>query len=207
MDPVEMHRLTHRSPGMLTHPPIAISEFAEHIERLKANDNLQFSQEYESIDPGMQFTWENSNMDVNKSKNRYANVIAYDHSRVTLSPVEGVPGSDYINANYIDGFRRQNAYIATQGPLPDTFADFWRMVWEQRSSTIVMMTRLEEKCRVKCDQYWPSRGSETYGSIHVTLVDILELATYSVRTLSLHRTGGSEKREVHHFQFTAWPDH
>lgn len=65
-------------------------------------------------------------------------------------PSTGVPGSDYINANYIDGYRKQNAYIATQGPLPETLSDFWRMVWEQRTATIVMMTRLEEKSRVQC---------------------------------------------------------
>ncbi|XP_032062544.1 receptor-type tyrosine-protein phosphatase delta isoform X28 [Aythya fuligula] len=193
--------------GMASHPPIPILELADNIERLKANDNLKFSQEYESIDPGQQFTWEHSNLEVNKPKNRYANVIAYDHSRVLLSAIEGIPGSDYINANYIDGYRKQNAYIATQGALPETFGDFWRMMWEQRGATVVMMTKLEERSRVKCDQYWPSRGTETYGLIQVTLLDTVELATYCVRTFALYKNGSSEKREVRQFQFTAWPDH
>ncbi|XP_034147281.1 receptor-type tyrosine-protein phosphatase F isoform X16 [Esox lucius] len=221
-DPVEMRRLNYQTPGpssprcpntprMREHPPIPVSELADHIERLKANDSLRFSQEYESIDPAQQFTWENSNMEVNKPKNRYANVIAYDHSRVVLTSVDAVPGSDYINANYIDGYRKQNAYIATQGPLPETLSDFWRMVWEQRAHTIVMMTRLEEKSRVKCDQYWPVRGTETYGMIQVTMLDTVELATYSVRTFALYKTGvkngSSEKREIRQFQFMAWPDH
>ncbi|XP_051855913.1 receptor-type tyrosine-protein phosphatase F isoform X13 [Antechinus flavipes] len=206
-DPVEMRRLNYQTPGMRDHPPIPITDLADNIERLKANDGLKFSQEYESIDPGQQFTWENSNLEVNKPKNRYANVIAYDHSRVILASIDGVPGSDYINANYIDGYRKQNAYIATQGPLPETLGDFWRMVWEQRTATIVMMTRLEEKSRVKCDQYWPSRGTETYGFVQVTLLDTVELATYTVRTFALYKTGSSEKRELRQFQFLAWPDH
>ncbi|XP_017397203.1 receptor-type tyrosine-protein phosphatase F isoform X16 [Cebus imitator] len=217
-DPVEMRRLNYQTPGssvpscpntssMRDHPPIPITDLADNIERLKANDGLKFSQEYESIDPGQQFTWENSNLEVNKPKNRYANVIAYDHSRVILTSIDGVPGSDYINANYIDGYRKQNAYIATQGPLPETMGDFWRMVWEQRTATVVMMTRLEEKSRIKCDQYWPARGTETYGLIQVTLLDTVELATYTVRTFALHKSGSSEKRELRQFQFMAWPDH
>ncbi|XP_073084640.1 receptor-type tyrosine-protein phosphatase delta isoform X21 [Manis javanica] len=220
-DPVELRRLNFQTPGsddsgypgnlhsssMASHPPIPILELADHIERLKANDNLKFSQEYESIDPGQQFTWEHSNLEVNKPKNRYANVIAYDHSRVLLSAIEGIPGSDYVNANYIDGYRKQNAYIATQGALPETFGDFWRMIWEQRSATVVMMTKLEERSRVKCDQYWPSRGTETHGLVQVTLLDTVELATYCVRTFALYKNGSSEKREVRQFQFTAWPDH
>nr|XP_060479806.1 receptor-type tyrosine-protein phosphatase F isoform X11 [Panthera onca] len=217
-DPVEMRRLNYQTPGssvpscpnissMRDHPPIPITDLADNIERLKANDGLKFSQEYESIDPGQQFTWENSNLEVNKPKNRYANVIAYDHSRVILTSIDGVPGSDYINANYIDGYRKQNAYIATQGPLPETMGDFWRMVWEQRTATVVMMTRLEEKSRVKCDQYWPARGTETYGLIQVSLLDTVELATYTVRTFALHKSGSSEKRELRQFQFMAWPDH
>ncbi|XP_028832631.1 receptor-type tyrosine-protein phosphatase F-like isoform X4 [Denticeps clupeoides] len=206
-DPVGMRRINHQTLGMREHPPMQVTDLGDHIELLKANDGLQFSREYESIDPGQQFTWENSNMELNKPKNRYANVIAYDQSRVVLSSADGVPGSDYINANYIDGYRKQNAYIATQGPLPETLSDFWRMVWEQRASTIVMMTRLEEKSRVKCDQYWPVRGTETYGMIQVTMLDMIELATYSVRTFALYKSGSSEKREVRQFQFMAWPDH
>ncbi|XP_053742976.1 protein tyrosine phosphatase receptor type Fa isoform X6 [Synchiropus splendidus] len=206
-DPVEMRRLNYQTQGMREHPPIAVCDLTDHIDRLKANDGLRFSQEYESLDPGQQFTWEHSNLEVNKPKNRYANVIAYDQSRVILTPVDGVPGSDYVNANYIDGYRKQNAYIATQGPLPETLSDFWRMVWEQRTCTIIMMTRLEEKSRVKCDQYWPSRGTETYGMIQVTMLDTMELATYSVRTFALYKNGSSEKREVRQFQFMAWPDH
>ncbi|XP_048039189.1 receptor-type tyrosine-protein phosphatase S isoform X47 [Megalobrama amblycephala] len=206
-DPVELRRLNFQTPGMASHPPIPVMELADHIERLKANDNLKFSQEYESIDPGQQFTWEHSNLEVNKPKNRYANVIAYDHSRVLLSAIDGIPGSDYINSNYIDGYRKQNAYIATQGALPETFGDFWRMIWEQRSANIIMMTKLEERSRVKCDQYWPNRGTETYGLIQVTLLDTVELATYCVRTFALYKNGSSEKREVRQFQFTAWPDH
>ncbi|XP_059098877.1 tyrosine-protein phosphatase Lar-like isoform X3 [Tigriopus californicus] len=215
-DPVELRRLNFQTPGMISHPPIPVSEMDAHIDDLKSNDNLKFSQEYESIEPGQQFTWDNSSMEINKPKNRYANVIAYDHSRVVLQPADGVLGSDYINANYCDGYRKQNAYIATQGPLPETFADFWRMVWEQRSSTIVMLTKLEERARIKCDQYWPTRGTESYGVMSVTLTDTQELASYVIRTFQLQRVsqapmgmniGYTDRREVKQFQYTAWPDH
>ncbi|XP_026059715.1 receptor-type tyrosine-protein phosphatase S isoform X3 [Carassius auratus] len=226
-DPVELRRINFPTAGlrasiigyrrlssMTSHPPVSVSELPAHIERMKANDNLRFSQEYESIDPGQQFSWEHSNLEINKPKNRYANVIAYDHTRVALSNNDGVPGGDYINANFIDGYRRQGSYIATQGPMPDTFSDFWRMVWEQHTANIIMITKLEEKSRMpsyffsknKCDQYWPSRGTETYGLMQVNLLDTVELATYCVRTFALFKSGSGEKREVRQFQFTAWPD-
>nr|AAB91460.1 receptor tyrosine phosphatase [Hirudo medicinalis] len=218
VDPVDVRRMQFQSPAMVNHPPIRVEDLATHLEALRASDNNRFSLEYESIDPGQQFTWEASNLEVNKSKNRYANVIAYDHSRVTLHPLpqasstyhppgQVVPGSDYINANFLDGFRKQNAYIATQGPMAETSVDFWRMVWERQSPVIVMMTKLEERGRVKCDQYWPSRGSESYGSLQVNLVDVIELATYTMRTFQMSSEFNSEKREVRHFQFTAWPDY
>jgi len=103
--------------AMLSHPAVNLVDLSAHVARLKSNDCQLFSQEYESIDPGQQFTWEASSTDENKFKNRYANVIAYDHSRVKLESFDGLPGcSDYINANFIDGYCRPNAYIATQVP-------------------------------------------------------------------------------------------
>lgn len=87
----------------------------------------------------------------------------------------GIPGSDYINGNYIDGYRRQNAYIATQGPLPETLSDFWRMVWEQRTCTIVMMTRLEEKSRVGLLYYWKNL-SFVFSHVNLTPLNMIHNA-------------------------------
>lgn len=191
----------------ISRAPIPISELASQIDRLKLNGNQLFTQEYESIENTCDFTWEHSNMPYNKNKNRYANVVAYDHSRVILSTINGIPGSDYINANYIDGYDKPKAYIATQGPLPETFNDFWRMVWEEKSMTIVMLTKLEEMNRIKCDQYWPSRGSQIYGSIRVTILDTLELAHYIIRTFRIEHLIEKEIRDIRQMQYTSWPDH
>ncbi|KJH51944.1 Protein-tyrosine phosphatase [Dictyocaulus viviparus] len=169
----------------ITHLAIPISELAHHIEQLRVNNNAGFQQEFESIETGQQFTWENSSAEINKHKNRYANVVAYDHSRVVLSTINDVPGR----------------------PLPETFDDFWRMVWEEGSLTIVMLTNLEERARIKCDQYWPSRGSSTYGEIQVTLVETTVLAHYTMRTFRIQAVGEMEMREIRHLQYTAWPDH
>ena len=145
------------------------------------------------------------------------------HHSQPASPATLATCSDYINANYMDGYRKRNVYIATQGPLPSTLGDFWRMIWEQQTCTIVMMTKLEERSRLKCDQYWPTKGTECYDStMQVTLVDFTELSTYSIRTFviapvntyaQLQISSNSNninfemRREVKHFQFTAWPDH
>lgn len=93
-----------------------------------------------------------ANMPYNKTKNRYANVLAFDDSRVKLSVITGIEGSDYINASFIDGYMMRRAFIATQAPVPDTIPDFWRMIWEQESSTIVMLSKEQESGKVSSDQ-------------------------------------------------------
>ena len=116
-----------------------MEEFEEHVRRLHANGDLLFSQEYSALNASAEFTCNATKAPENRKKNRYDNIVAYDHSRVQLTQVTGVPGSDYINANYLDGYQKKKAYIATQGPLPETTDDFWRMVWEQGTKTVVMV--------------------------------------------------------------------
>ncbi|TSO15229.1 Receptor-type tyrosine-protein phosphatase kappa [Bagarius yarrelli] len=155
---------------------------------------------------GQSASWDVAKKEQNRTKNRYGNIIAYDHSRVILQPVEDDPSSDYINANYIDGYQRPSHYIATQGPVHETVYDFWRMIWQEQSACIVMVTNLVEVGRVKCYKYWPD-DAEVYGDFKVTFLEVEPLAEYVVRTFTLERRGFNEVREVKQFHFTGWPDH
>ncbi|XP_029054412.1 tyrosine-protein phosphatase 99A isoform X2 [Osmia bicornis bicornis] len=195
---------------------VAIQKFVQHVASLHADGDIGFSKEYEFIQSESgKFTAENSQYVENKTKNRYMNILAYDHTRVQLLSCGGGPpkkGHDYVNANYIDGWQRTRAYIGTQGPLPPTFDGFWRMVWEQKVSIVVMITNLVERGRKKCDMYWPKTGSETYGYIQVTLLREDVMATYTIRTLQirhLKRKNGINmgERIIWQYHYTGWPDH
>ncbi|MBV98490.1 Receptor-type tyrosine-protein phosphatase U, partial [Eschrichtius robustus] len=104
------------------------------------------------------------------------------------------------------GYHRSNHFIATQGPKPEMVYDFWRMVWQEHCSSIVMITKLVEVGRVKCSRYWPE-DSDMYGDIKITLVKTEILAEYVVRSFALERRGYSARHEVRQFHFTAWPEH
>ncbi|XP_063687946.1 receptor-type tyrosine-protein phosphatase F-like isoform X2 [Bolinopsis microptera] len=186
------------------HPPLSISNLPNVYETLASNDFEGLIKEFESIDMCSMYTYNHGNAPENAMKNRVSDILPYDYNRVKL---ESGPGSDYINASYIDGYAQKRAYIATQGPIAEAFVAFWRMVWEQRTATIVMVTRLvEDQHILKCHQYWPSRGTQQrFGELTISALDEVSLPDFTVRKFSLQQQ--SQLREVIQFQFTAWPDH
>uniref|UniRef100_A0A1A7XMF9 Protein tyrosine phosphatase, receptor type, N polypeptide 2 n=1 Tax=Iconisemion striatum TaxID=60296 RepID=A0A1A7XMF9_9TELE len=142
----------------------------------------------------------------NSKKNRSAAVVAYDHSRITLKVENSQGNSDYINASPImDRDPRNPAYIATQGPLPSTVADFWQMVWENGCVVIVMLTPLVESGVKQCYHYWPDEGSNLYHIYEVNLVsEHIWCDDFLVRSFYLKNMQTNETRTVTQFHFLTW---
>uniref|UniRef100_A0A3Q3BHH3 Receptor-type tyrosine-protein phosphatase N2-like n=1 Tax=Kryptolebias marmoratus TaxID=37003 RepID=A0A3Q3BHH3_KRYMA len=142
----------------------------------------------------------------NTKKNRSAAVVAYDHSRITLKVENSQGNSDYINASPImDRDPRNPAYIATQGPLPSTVADFWQMVWENGCVVIVMLTPLVENGVKQCYHYWPDEGSNLYHIYEVNLVsEHIWCDNFLVRSFYLKNMQTNETRTVTQFHFLTW---
>ncbi|KAF9347333.1 hypothetical protein BGX26_001187 [Mortierella sp. AD094] len=146
-------------------------------------------------------------------KNRYNNIWPYDHTRVKIGEVD--PGhDDYINASFLTPLLSKKSYIATQGPLPSTFQDFWKAAWEQNSRVVVMLTREQEMGRIKCHEYWPTARQPIMdlGSMRVTFITEFlpdpTIGTILVRQLKLRHIHHpeSEERNITQIQYTGWPD-
>uniref|UniRef100_A0A8C3JDX1 protein-tyrosine-phosphatase n=1 Tax=Calidris pygmaea TaxID=425635 RepID=A0A8C3JDX1_9CHAR len=169
------------------HPAVRVADLLQHINQMKTAEGYGFKQEYE----------------VRASCGEVLGRVGDDRHRVKLHPLLGDPNSDYINANYIDV---SGDSASLHGGVWEMVYDFWRMVWQEHCSSIVMITKLVEVGRVKCSKYWPD-DSEMYGDIKITLVKSETLAEYAVRTFALERRGYSARHEVKQFHFTSWPEH
>lgn len=191
--------------------PIHSDILLETYKRKIADEGRLFLAEFQSIPRVFsKFPIKDARKPHNQNKNRYVDILPYDYNRVELSEINGDAGSTYINASYIDGFKEPRKYIAAQGPRDETVDDFWRMIWEQKATVIVMVTRCEEGNRNKCAEYWPSveEGTRAFRDIAVTVNDHKRCPDYIIQKLSIaHKKEKATGREVTHIQFTSWPDH
>ncbi|XP_076353567.1 receptor-type tyrosine-protein phosphatase kappa-like isoform X2 [Tachypleus tridentatus] len=192
--------------SLIPKKPIELSKFPKHLELLRKYEVL-LRAEYHAATKGESHSTRHGSKPANEEKNGYKKLVPYDYNRVVLEPLPGIPDSDYINASYIDSILKPNAYIAAQGPNESTIPDFWRMVWEQNTHVIVMLTKVFDFIRVMCVQYWPSEigHPEIYGDLELTLLYEESLANFMIRTVRVKRN--EEEREVSQLHFTNWPSH
>ncbi|RWS16207.1 tyrosine-protein phosphatase non-receptor type 9-like protein [Dinothrombium tinctorium] len=191
------------------HSNIQGMSLEEFIQYMKSKGRKGLCEEYNEIKSKTpEGTFEISRLKVNQCKNRYTDVLCFDHSMVKLDGKDG-DESSYINANFVDGYMQKNAFISTQGPLPKTFVDFWRMVWQQQVLIIVMTTRTVERCRTKCGQYWPLEKDTSMecGFYKIENTNVEQHSDYVITYLILTDTKTGLKRNITHLQYTSWPDY
>ncbi|KAJ3176603.1 hypothetical protein HDU87_004931 [Geranomyces variabilis] len=171
--------------------------------------------------PGHPFSYSVSQLPEHRQKNRYTDIVPYDGSRVRLQTRNLQQQTDYINASHFHGLDGTRPYIVCQGPTPDTLPDFWQMLWEQKTSVVVMLTNEEERGRIKCHRYVPRGAGETvshdtnFGRLNVTLVeeDTMPNGEVILRRMLVEREHGDRDmridapRTIWQLHFTAWPDH
>uniref|UniRef100_A0A672NWX0 Protein tyrosine phosphatase receptor type O n=1 Tax=Sinocyclocheilus grahami TaxID=75366 RepID=A0A672NWX0_SINGR len=158
--------------------PVQLSDFDAYIKDMSKDSAYKFSLQFEELKSvGLDLSHEAADLPVNRPKNRYTNILPYDFSRVKLISLHNDEGSDYINANFIPGYNSPHEFIATQGPLPETRNDFWKMVLQQKSHIVVMLTQCNERRRADETQdvlhfnytSWPDHGVPTVNAIESIL--------------------------------------
>ncbi|XP_061194974.1 receptor-type tyrosine-protein phosphatase epsilon-like [Saccostrea echinata] len=184
---------------------IPLNQLESVIAEKRKDKDDGFQREYATLPYGELYQCDAGKKEENMVKNRYKTTFPYDHSRVILRTESG---SDYINANYIEGADREREYIAAQGPKQNTLDDFWEMIWQENVFSIVMLTNLKEGTKVKCHQYWPDvNKSRNYDTVSVKLTEEKEYAFYIVRKMTARHNESKESRTVTQYHYTAWPDH
>ncbi|XP_063396036.1 receptor-type tyrosine-protein phosphatase mu-like isoform X1 [Mytilus trossulus] len=185
---------------------ISIADLKKVINEKQKDEG--FKKEYDILPRGLVHAHMEGSKEENKLKNRFLATWPYDHSRIVLT---GNTNNDYINASFIDSYEKEKAYIASQGPKKNTMRDFWHMIWQEKVNTIVMVTKLEEERRKKCEQYWPQSVNKVMAVDNYRLVmkKVIQHTVYVYRLFILHSNSSKNKheRKIHHFHFTQWPDH
>ncbi|KAI8916670.1 protein-tyrosine phosphatase-like protein [Powellomyces hirtus] len=190
---------------------IDISTFLH--EEYKEIENLEVSRIREGgRGPGHPYSYSVAQQSQNMRRNRYYDIIPYDRSRVVLSSPSPSDKSDYINASHFQGLPGTRPYVVSQGPMESICGDFWQMIWEQKTSLIVMLTNEEERGRVKCHRYVPRTPGQrvqydNLGGISVTLIEEETMPNGEVVLRRVSLEHGRETRNLWQLHFTAWPDH
>ncbi|XP_061114084.1 receptor-type tyrosine-protein phosphatase V-like isoform X2 [Conger conger] len=182
--------------------------FQQHCQALSKENNAGYSREFEELNNvGLGLATTAGQLHVNKGKNRYPQILPYDHCRVRLALLNSQLHSDYINASYVPGGASAHDFICTQGPLRSTRADFWRMVWEQNVRVIIMVTACIENRAMMCEPYWPQeRVSVCYGAVQVTTLYQQRGPDSIITTMHLRQAGSPAERRITHYQYPGWPD-
>ncbi|XP_062620192.1 receptor-type tyrosine-protein phosphatase T-like [Saccostrea cucullata] len=184
---------------------IPLNQLESVIAEKRRDKDDGFQREYATLPYGELHKCDDGKREENMAKNRYKTTFPYDHSRVKLTTNFG---SDYINANYIEGAEWEREYIAAQGPKQNILGDFWAMIWQENVFSIVMVTNLKEGTKVKCNQYWPEANKNAnYGAVSVKLIEEKQYAFYIVRRMTATHNDSKESRTVTQYHYTAWPDH
>lgn len=190
--------------------PMKKDELRQYIADLELDSQKGLEEEFALL-KSVSSTHPNevSKADYNKQKNRYSNILPYDHARVVLKEQDGVPGSDYINASYIEDINDERTFIASQGPKESTVPDFWKMIWELECLNIVMLTDLVERGREKCFKYWPDVEEDPQQTGDLTICNVSEETSelQVIRDFEITNRHDETKRKIRQFHFTAWPDY
>ncbi|XP_078328337.1 receptor-type tyrosine-protein phosphatase kappa-like [Crassostrea virginica] len=185
---------------------VPISELQKDIIQKRKKEDEGFKREYAMLPAGEEHSCDVGKRQENLPKNRFRTTFPYDHSRVVLKG--NADSSDYINACYIHGTSKPNQYIASQGPKDNTLEDFWKMIWQEKVTQIVMLTNIKEGVKIKCTQYWPELNKAArHGRNSVRNIEEKEYAFYVIRKLKIANKEAKKYRFVKHYQYTSWPDH
>ncbi|XP_071852041.1 uncharacterized protein [Apostichopus japonicus] len=181
---------------------ILVSDLEEYFRRNKQN----LVQEFQLLRKGQQCPWTVGDKEGNRKKNRFRKMFTYDHSRVVLEKLMEEPDSDYYNASYILDQRGETSLIASQAPNKASLNDFWRLIWQEKVSTIVMLTNLTEYGKDRCTQYWPNHegGSKSFGTIVVSWATTEHFADFDVKELQV--VNENKMQTVYQLHYTTWPD-